>query len=95
MIIMFSLFSPHCWDTGLLYRLYIRKTGKTHRAAQCRLVGANDCQCSRDQRLNVLPKHGEAGDDKFLVTHPMTNQCCLAFAILRRAHRQQAIELLN
>jgi hypothetical protein len=33
---------------------------------QCRLVSANDCKFSR----GVLPKHGGALDNKFLVTHP-------------------------
>jgi hypothetical protein len=35
--------------------------------------------------LTCLLKHG-ARDNKFLVTHPMTEQCCLASAIVRRAH---------
>jgi hypothetical protein len=26
--------------------------------------------------LTWLPKHGRARDRKFLVTHPMTDQCC-------------------
>jgi hypothetical protein len=30
-----------------------------------------------------LPKHGGAQNSKFLVTYPMTDQCCLASAILR------------
>jgi hypothetical protein len=33
--------------------------------------------------LTCLPKHRGAGDNKFLVTHPMTNQCCFASAIVR------------
>jgi hypothetical protein len=36
--------------------------------------------------LTCLPKHGGARFNKFLVTHPMTDQCCLATAIVRRAH---------
>jgi hypothetical protein len=36
--------------------------------------------------LRCLRKHRGAQDNKFLVTHPMTNQCCLASAIVRRAH---------
>jgi hypothetical protein len=36
--------------------------------------------------LTCLPKHGGARDSKFLVTHPMTDQCCLASAIVCRAH---------
>jgi hypothetical protein len=69
--------------------------------AQCGLVGANDCECSRDQRLNV-PSEPKIyyleflriqDKDKFLVTHPMTDQRCLTFAIYKRSDRS-AIELL-
>jgi hypothetical protein len=35
--------------------------------------------------LRCLPKHGGARDSKFLVTHPMTDECSLASAITRRA----------
>jgi hypothetical protein len=35
-------------------------------------VGANECKCSRDQRLNVSSE--EARDNTFLVTLPMTDQ---------------------
>jgi hypothetical protein len=35
--------------------------------------------------LTCLPKSGGARDDKFLVTHSMTDQCCLTFAIARRS----------
>jgi hypothetical protein len=52
--------------------------------AKCGLVGDNDCKYSRDG-LTCIPKHGRARD-KFLVTHPMTDQCCLASAIERRVH---------
>jgi hypothetical protein len=34
--------------------------------------------------LACLPKHGEARDNKFLVTHTMTDQRCLTSAIARR-----------
>jgi hypothetical protein len=36
--------------------------------------------------LTCLPKHGEARDDQFLVTHPSIGQRCLASVIARRAH---------
>jgi hypothetical protein len=35
--------------------------------------------------LTWLPKHGVGRDNKFLVTHPMTDQRCLTSAIARRA----------
>jgi hypothetical protein len=36
--------------------------------------------------LTCLPKLRGARDIKFLVTHPMTDQCCLASAIVHPAH---------
>jgi hypothetical protein len=36
--------------------------------------------------LTCLPKHAGARDNIFLVTHPMTDQCCLTSTIARRAH---------
>jgi hypothetical protein len=36
--------------------------------------------------LTCLPKQGGARENKFLATHPMTDQRCLASAIARRAH---------
>jgi hypothetical protein len=35
--------------------------------------------------LTCLPKHGEARHNKFLVTHLMTDQCCLTSGIARRS----------
>jgi hypothetical protein len=35
--------------------------------------------------LTWLPKHGEAGDNKFLVTHPINDQRCLSSATARFA----------
>jgi hypothetical protein len=40
--------------------------------AQCGLLGVNDCKYSRDQRLNVSSE-ARTRDNKFLVTHSMTN----------------------
>jgi hypothetical protein len=40
-------------------------------------VGTNGLAC--------LPKQGGVRDIKFLVTHPMTDQCCLTSAIARRS----------
>jgi hypothetical protein len=43
--------------------------------AICGLVGANDGNAAEAKGLptNSLPKHGGAKDNKFLVTHPMTD----------------------
>jgi hypothetical protein len=69
---------PHCCSTGLPYALHERRTGQSKLItwAQCGLVGANDCKYS-------LPNHGGARDNKFLVTNPMTDQCCSGSAIVR------------
>jgi hypothetical protein len=45
----------------------------------------NDCKYSRDP-LTYLLRHGGARVNKFLVTHRMTDQYCLASAIVRQAH---------
>jgi hypothetical protein len=64
-----------------------RERALTHSRARCGLVGANDCKYSRNQRLNVPSEARKARNVRpFLVTHPMTDQCCLASAIVRRAH---------
>jgi hypothetical protein len=46
----------------------------THHAGSVRISGC--CQNGQDQRLNV------PSNNKFLVTHPMTDQCSLASAIV-------------
>jgi hypothetical protein len=35
--------------------------------------------------LTCFPKHGRARGNQFLVTHPMTDQYCLTYAIARRS----------
>jgi hypothetical protein len=49
--------------------------------------------------LTCLTKHGGAGDNKFLVTHPMTGERCLTSAIARhQAPQSRAVHfksLLN
>jgi hypothetical protein len=64
----------------MLYRLHVRRTNHNPPRAPSVVtstlvetgVGANDCRCSRDQ---------SAFRNKFFVTHPMTDQCCLTSAI--------------
>jgi hypothetical protein len=62
------------------------------------LVGAYDCKYSWDQRLNV-PSEARSGlYNKFLVTHPMTDQHCLASAITRRSAllpQKSLIKIIN
>jgi hypothetical protein len=39
----------------------------------------NHCQYTLDHRLECLPKHGGTGDNKFLITNPMTMRTLLNF----------------
>ncbi|RVE40343.1 hypothetical protein evm_015007 [Chilo suppressalis] len=48
-----SLLCPHCWGTGLSHGWNSEIGRWPTTRAQCGLVGANDCRCSRDQRLNM------------------------------------------
>jgi hypothetical protein len=82
-------------DTGILYRLHIRRTGHNPPRGPsadwwmltiANITGINGLTC--------LPRHGGARDNK-LVTHPTADQRCLTSAIARRAHWPRAIELLN
>jgi hypothetical protein len=57
-----------------------------HDVGLVRIARSNDCKYSQDQRLNGIPKHEGARNNKILVTHPMTNQLCLASTIVHRAH---------
>jgi hypothetical protein len=73
----------HCWGTCLPYGSHIRKTdyNPPHEPS----ATANTAN-QWDQRLKFLPKRELAWDNKFLVTHPMTDQSCLISAIARRPH---------
>jgi hypothetical protein len=71
--------------TGLLHGLHIRRTGHNPPCGPsagwwvlttANTAGTND--------LTYLTKHGEDRDNKFLVTHSMTDQRCLSSAIARR-----------
>jgi hypothetical protein len=50
-----------------------------HHAGPVRIV--TTANTARTSSLTSLPKHGEARDNKFLVTDPMTDQRCLASTI--------------
>jgi hypothetical protein len=79
---------PHCWSTGYPYELHIRRTGRNPpcgpSAGWWVLTTAN---AAGTDGLTCLPKHGGARDNKFLVTHPMTDQRCLSSAIHLQGHR--------
>jgi hypothetical protein len=76
-ILMFSLLGhrPSLWITHKENGPY-----PTTRA-QCGLVGANT---AGPNGFSCLPKHVGARNNKFLVTHLMTDQTCLTSAIARR-----------
>jgi hypothetical protein len=73
-----------CWGTGLPMDYQQGGRAITHHPVPVR-IGGCDCKYSGTNGLTCLPKHGGARDNKFLVTHPMTD-LSLASAILRRAH---------
>jgi hypothetical protein len=81
-----SIIRPHCWGTGLPYGLHIRRTG--HNPVRRPSVGwwvLTTANVAGTNRLTCLSKHGGARDNKFLVTHPMSDQRCLTSAIARRS----------
>jgi hypothetical protein len=75
-----------CWGTGLPYGLHIRKTGANlPDGTSAGWMVLTSLNAAGTNRLTCLPKHGGARDSKFLVTHPMTDQRCLTFALARRS----------
>jgi hypothetical protein len=55
----------------------------THLAGPVRVL--TTANAAETNGLTCLPKHREARYNKFLVTHPMTDQRCLASVIVRRS----------
>jgi hypothetical protein len=76
---------PPLRHIGHPYGLPTRRTGHPHWASAdwWLLTTANTAGTNG---LTCLPKHRGARDNIFLVTHPMTDLCCLASATERRAH---------
>jgi hypothetical protein len=76
----------HCWGTGLPYGLHIRwmvhNPPRGPSAGWWVLTNANTAGTNG---LTCLPKHGGARGNKFLVSHLITDQCCLTSAIARRS----------
>jgi hypothetical protein len=70
---------------GFAYGLHIKRTGhnppRVPSADWWMLTTANT---AGSNGLTCLLKHGKARDNKFLVTHPMTDQRCLTSTIARR-----------
>jgi hypothetical protein len=62
---------------------------------QCRLIGANDCKCSREQfdSLTCLPKRRRVRHNKFLAPSCLTNIIQLPLSYAKRTDRR-AIELV-
>jgi hypothetical protein len=69
-----AYYCPHCWDTGLPYGLHIRRKGhnppRGPSAGWWVLTTAN---AAGPNGLTCLRKHGEARDNKFLVTSLLIN----------------------
>jgi hypothetical protein len=77
---------PHCWGTGLPYGLPTRRTGSNPpRGPSAYWWVLTTANTAETNGLTCLPKHGGARDNTFLVTHPITDQRCLTFAIARRS----------
>jgi hypothetical protein len=85
-VIISLLMSSLLWHRRSLWNTHKENGPKPTTQAQCGLVSANECNAARINVLKFLPKLGGARDNKFLVTHPMTNQRCLTSAIACRAH---------
>jgi hypothetical protein len=86
-IIIIIINAPTAGAQAFLMDLLTKRTGNNpprgSSADWCVLTTANTAGTNS---LTYLPKHGGYRDSKFLVTHPMTDQFCLASAIERRAH---------
>jgi hypothetical protein len=80
-IIIISLLMSY-WGTGLPYGLLTRRTGHNSPSADWWVL--TTANATGTNSLTFLPKHG-ARDNKFLVTHPMTDQRCLASTTTRQA----------
>jgi hypothetical protein len=66
---------------------YTKKTGHNpHRGPSAGWWVLPTAYTSGTVGLTCLPKHAGARDNKFLVTHPMTDQRCFASVIARRTH---------
>jgi hypothetical protein len=79
--ILFYINVPTAGARAFLMDYPQKERAITHHAGPVR-VGANSCNAAGNNGLTCLPKH-EARDNKFLVTHPMTDQRCLASTIAR------------
>jgi hypothetical protein len=71
------------WGTGLPYGLHIRKRAITHHAGPVDWWVLTTANTVGPNCLTCLPKYGGAWSNKFLVTHPMTDQRCLTSTIAR------------
>jgi hypothetical protein len=80
--IIISLLMSALLGTGLPYGLPTSRTGhKPPRGPSEDWWVLTITNTARTNGLTCLAKHGGARDNTFLVTHPLTDQCCLASAI--------------
>jgi hypothetical protein len=68
---------PSIWITHMSYHPPRGPSARWWVLTTANEVGTNGLTC--------LSKHVGARNNKFLVTHPMTDQCCLTSAITRRS----------
>jgi hypothetical protein len=84
-IIISLLMSPLLSQAFLIYHTKRRTGHKPPRGPSAGWWALTTANAAGTNGLTCLPKHGGARDNKFLVTHPMTDQRCLASAIARRS----------
>jgi hypothetical protein len=85
-IIIISLLMSPLLGSGLPYGLHIRRSG--HNSPRGPITGwwvLTTANAAGTNGLTCPSKHGGARGSKFLVTNPMTDQCCLTSATARRS----------
>jgi hypothetical protein len=80
-----SLLMSPLLGTGLPYGLHIRKRGRTPRGPSADWWVLTTANAAGTNGLTCLLKHEGARDNKYLVTHPMTDQFCLTSVVARRS----------
>jgi hypothetical protein len=83
-----AYYCPHCWGTGFPYGSPVRITGHNPpRGPSTDWWVLTTANTVGTDGLTCFLKHVGAQDNAFLVTYLMTDQCCLASTIVRRAPR--------
>jgi hypothetical protein len=81
-IIISLLMSPLLWHRPSLWITHKENGNNPPRRPSADWWELTTAKTADTNGLTCLPKHGEARDINFLVTHPKTNKCCLASVIV-------------